>query len=141
MKIRTIFSFKAFYCAMLAVLSLLTTMPPAVASDVISDVSPLSHLIIPCDMMLKGNGEFVQPAASTSGTLANRRFNALNLPRFEKKIPGDQQPKVIPGRFIIKFADSLAEPADIIHEEQHFFASATPANGDDLDRLHNKNMR
>lgn len=88
--------------------------------------------------MLKENGNFVESAVAISGSLPDRRFNALNLPRFEQKIPGDHLPKVAPGRFIVKFADSLAEPADLIHEEQRSFAAATPAKGDDLDRLHKK---
>lgn len=43
-----------------------------------------------------------------------------------------------PGRFIVKFADTLTEPADVIHGLGLTFASQTAVKGADLDELHRK---
>lgn len=139
MIIRTTFSRKSIYCAILALLSHLIAIPSTVvASGTISSATPLSHIIIPGETTLKGNGNFIGPAVSISGTLPESRLKLQHPPSFAQHFPGDHTPKFVPGRFIVKFADSLAEPADLIYDGQRSFATATPVKGDELDRLHNK---
>ncbi|WP_275423165.1 S8 family serine peptidase [Geomonas oryzisoli] len=52
--------------------------------------------------------------------------------------PATQGKKYAPGRFIVKFADTLQEPADVIHGLGLTFASQTAGQGAGLDELHKK---
>ncbi|MBJ6801969.1 RCC1 domain-containing protein [Geomonas propionica] len=52
--------------------------------------------------------------------------------------PPSQEKKYARGRFIVKFADTLTEPADVIHGLGLSFASQTAGQGAGLDELHKK---
>ncbi|WP_275423317.1 S8 family serine peptidase [Geomonas subterranea] len=52
--------------------------------------------------------------------------------------PPPQAKRHAPGRFVVKFADTLLEPADVIHALGLSFASQTTGQGVGLDELHKK---
>lgn len=83
---------------------------------------------------------FAFPASAIQSTETTPRIQ--RFPRMPVQVPGkvesDSKQRHIPGRFIVKFAETLSEPADTIHDRHRSFSAATPANGEELDRLHQK---
>src|SRR3990172_9232499 len=46
-----------------------------------------------------------------------------------------RKPRFVAGQFIVKFKDTLTEPADLIYSEGLSFVSATKSKGKELDQL------